>query len=302
MKKRILMFIGKTVLLTAVLAGLFYLWILLVFSQGDLFGPATAKENLVDLVSLISFAAGFIALTVWLSRLGVESKDDRKSMSFIGKVKTPFKQLLGVVAAVILIWSIDPLMQAARIIDANVHYRTASDVIAYPSDSLNEKYLNTPADSPVMLVNESSKKVTFLYGEYTGHLKKVKLHKESADNQPDGLYVQYTVQLSSGGTVATYFSFDSDGERYDERLNQACTFTSGVELTDASGCKWYAPIEPQEDLSFSAMPEAQVNAAEALSDTVITLNRTAALSADVKGYDHPTLFVMHLLYLLLRLL
>lgn len=290
MKKKLL-FIGKSLLLALALQGLFLLWAMIVFSHMHLFSESTASENMLDFGSMLLFASLFIALTVFVSRLGVETKADRKNMTFLRRLATPAKQMLGVLAVILLIMSASPLKAAATYVKAHRCYNTATDVIAYPTDSDRTDFFGTPAEHPVILVNEPAKKVSFLCGNYGALLVMLDLKPETAENQPDGQFVLYTAPLSGGGTVTVYYSFDPVSDRYDETLCNTSQYASGVELTASDGSKWYAPITSNDDLSFAGTPEAQVNGAEALSDTVITVQQTTPLKEAVKGYDRPTLFI-----------
>ena len=288
-KHPLLVFWGKALLFTAVFIGLFYLWTAIVFSHGQLFSPATAKENLIDLSSLALFSAALIAFAVWLSRLGVESKEDRKNMSFFGKLVRPVELIAASAVIILLLRTIGPISRSARSAEAHLLYNSATDIVKYPSENKAAAPFNIPTDGPVMLVNENNKTVAFLYGEYTGQLFKLKLRKESDGNSPEGLFVQYSAPLSSGGNVTAYFSHDPEEKIY--MYLEDCEFTKGVELTDSKGEKWFSFVEPHQVFGFSNTAEAMTNAAEALSDTVISIKDAPALASPCGSYSTPALFI-----------
>ena len=284
-KKPILIFLGKAFLVALVFFGLFYLWVRIVFSHFRLFESATPKENFIDFSTLILFSALFIVFTVWLSLLG----KDRKNMYASQKAACAFKLFMAAFA-IVLIVRMGPLYKKMyHTADAKILYSSSTDIIEYPSGKTLESPFGLPVSSPVILADEKSKTVAFIYGEYTGQLCKLKLRKESDGNSPEGLFVQYSAPLSSGGNVTAYFSHDPEEKIY--MYLEDCEFTKGVELTDSKGEKWFSFVEPHQVFGFSNTAEAMTNAAEALSDTVIGIKNAPALASPCGSYSTPALFI-----------
>lgn len=89
-RKKILIYIIKLAVLLGLFAALSYGWIIFaIYMSGGLFNTPTDFQWRMLWTITIAAAIGYTALAVWVSRLGVEKKADRASMTFIQKLRRP---------------------------------------------------------------------------------------------------------------------------------------------------------------------------------------------------------------------
>lgn len=279
--KKVLIWLGKIILMLGILAGLGYAWIMVLLLASDgIFGSGPSGFAVLALSA--ACLAVFIFICVKVSRLGTEKPD--KSDSFWTKAKQP---LLVIVPVAVIAIGI-PVGFAVK--DAAEDYflkeraknavRTADEIIEYDNGGTylaGFTILDTGLVKDTLLINYDSKTVSFIYYASLQEFEEFTLEKgEISGNQ----HLQYITALSSPGkTFSAYYN--------GEEINSHRTTGLRLEMEDGSV---YSLKLDNEYLDLDTYPLINIMEAQEKADIVIAYGRNV-LPSNYSGIESNTLLI-----------